>query len=215
MVGRCECAACCKTSACFERDRRNKPEMRRNNAQRHTFQLQIDNQRPARLQAGQLEGMHVMDHAAPRQDQIAMPAMAAAVFRRVHRHQIGCPLQQGEIEQAVAIAQPLVGFLQGDHIGADLGNHLGSALRVEDAVDADAFVDVVGGDGGAGIAILGGVHITRAIAPQRGHQGTWQVQRARRASFPLNRRRIQFVTRAGSFNHESLSPGPHTSAKTM
>src|SRR6185437_8142912 len=75
------------------------PEMRSDHAQRNALQLEIDDDRAARLKAGQPDLPHVLDDATPGEDEIAVPAVAAAVFRRVRGNEIGIALQRIEVEQ--------------------------------------------------------------------------------------------------------------------
>ena len=72
-----------------------------------------------------------------------------------HRHEPGLVPQLREVEQAMARAEALVGLLQRDDVRSDLSDDLGDAGGVEAAVDADAFVDVVGGDQRPAAPIIG------------------------------------------------------------
>lgn len=110
---------------------------------------------------------HVLDDAAPGEDEVAVPAMAAVVRGLVRRNEVGGAAQLGEIEQAHARAGALVGFLQGDDVSVDLADHAGDARRIEASVAADAFVDIVGSDGGGG-AFAGEVDGTRRFLAQGG-----------------------------------------------
>ena len=53
----------------------------------------------------------------------------------------------------MAAAETLIGLLDGDDVGVHLGDDSGDPRRVEAAVRADAFMDVVGGDDQLVVAI--------------------------------------------------------------
>ena len=91
--------------------------------------------------------MDVAHEALPEQHDIAVPAMGRGIGALDgNRDEAGLVLQPGEVEQAVAGAEALVGLLQGDDIGRDLADDLRDPAGIEAAVDADAFMDIVGGD---------------------------------------------------------------------
>jgi hypothetical protein len=71
----------------------------------------------------------------------------------------------------VAGAEALVGLLQGDHVGGDLADHLRDPAGVEAAVDADAFMDVVGGDQRAGGAPVFAVRQAAGAVPVLAQRG--------------------------------------------
>ena len=72
-----------------------------------------------------------------------------------------------EVEKAGALAEALVGLLQGDHVGTDLADHRRGAFRVEALVAADAFVNVVGGDEQVGRC----THVPQGARPSPRPQG--------------------------------------------
>ena len=80
------------------------------------------------------------------QQRIAVPAMPVRLLRGRDERQAGLLFERLEVEQALAAAETLVGLLDGDHVGVHLGDDGGDPRRLEAAVGADAFVDVVGGD---------------------------------------------------------------------
>ena len=67
-------------------------------------------------------------------------------FAHPDRHEAGVALDRRQVEETGAVAEALVGLLQGDDVGADLADHRGHPRRIEAPVDADALVDVVGGE---------------------------------------------------------------------
>ncbi|MGX1257781.1 hypothetical protein AB7M37_002277 [Sinorhizobium fredii] len=83
---------------------------------------------------------------------------------------MGLASQMLEIQEPGALAKPLIGLLQGDDIRADLADDLGDTPRIEPAVGAHAFVNVVGGDDDIATA-HGRVAIDhgRPPFPDRGH----------------------------------------------
>ncbi len=88
-----------------------------------------------------------------KQQRIAVPAMAVRLLGGRDERQAGLFFERLEVEQAVAAAETLVGLLDGDHVGVHLGDDGGDPRRLEAAVRADAFVDVVGGDDQLVVAI--------------------------------------------------------------
>lgn len=114
---------------------------------RAAFQVDVDDQRAARLQSRQRDLMDVAHQALPEQHDIAVPAMGGGIGALDgNRDEPGLLLQPGEVEQAVAGAEAFVGLLQGDDVRGDLADHLSDPAGVEAAIDADAFMDIVGGD---------------------------------------------------------------------
>ena len=57
-----------------------------------------------------------------------------------------------DVAHARPVAEALVGFLQGDDVGVDLGDDGSRAHGIEGAVGADALVHVVAGDAQAPLA---------------------------------------------------------------
>lgn len=72
--------------------------------------------------------------------------MALLGQRRLQEPQARVLLQRGQVEQAPAAAEALVGLLDRHHVGVHFGDHMDDPHRIEAPVHADAFVDVVGGD---------------------------------------------------------------------
>ena len=95
-------------------------------------------------------------------------------------------LQRAQVEQALPVAGPLVGLLQRDHVGVDLGDDPGRPLRVEPAVGADAFVDVVGGDRRAAL-LDAGILVARRFLANGGQQRFGEGRRPMRHSQNLGR----------------------------
>lgn len=54
--------------------------------------------------------------------------------------------QTGQVDHAGPVAEPVIGFLQSNDVGADVGDDRRYPIRIEAFVGADAFVDIVGGD---------------------------------------------------------------------
>src|SRR5690606_34716695 len=86
------------------------------------------------------------DGAAPKKDDVSMPAVFAIRPRGWNGNQTTFTFQHRKVEQALAIAETLVRLLQGDHIGIDLAQHGDDPRRVEATIEADALVDIVGSD---------------------------------------------------------------------
>jgi hypothetical protein len=72
--------------------------------------------------------------------------MAVREVGDTQRHQPRRALQRLQVEQAGAPAEALVGLLQRDQVGAELGDDGDGARRVEATIRADALVQVPGGD---------------------------------------------------------------------
>lgn len=125
--------------------------MGRDDAQRAARQADVDDDGAARLHAGQGKLMGVGHHALPEQQDVAMPAMVLARPVERHGHQAAFMLQPVDVDQAGALAEPLVGLLQRHHIRIQLADDGQVAARIEAPVEPDALVNVVGGDRRVGV----------------------------------------------------------------
>ena len=106
-------------------------------------------QRTARLEPGQRDLVQPPHRALAHQHEVAVPAVPAVPVGDGHRHQTGALAQRLQVEQSGPVAESPVRLLQRDHVGADLADDGLHPVRIEAAVAADAFVDVVGGEDGA------------------------------------------------------------------
>ena len=110
-------------------------------------QLDFGNECAARLEPRQVDLVHVTHRPLLEQHDIAVPAMRLGAMpatgtgiRPVSRS------SRREIEHAGALAEAGVGLLQADDVGVDLVDHSADPLRIEAAVGADTFVDIIRGD---------------------------------------------------------------------
>jgi hypothetical protein len=122
-------------------------EMRRDDAEHAVARRELGVDRAARLAAGD-SGIDVADreNRKPRQDGVAEAAAAIGAQRARDQAKAG---RLGEerllVERALPVL-PRADLLEADDVGAELAQHLGDSRGVVPAVDADAFVHVVGGD---------------------------------------------------------------------
>lgn len=86
-----------------------------------------------------------MNDATPDKDEIAVPPMTVVPLRMC-RDETGFSPQGTEIEKTTAVADTLISFLQRNHIGIELADDVDDTRWIKLAVDADAFVDVIGGN---------------------------------------------------------------------
>jgi hypothetical protein len=122
-----------------------KPEMRCDDPDGAAgFQFDFCDNRAARLQPRKGYLMHVADNAPPEKQDVSVPAMRSHVSRYRHKRQARLALETREVEQALAIAETLISFLQSYDVRIYFMNDPESSFGIKPSVGADAFVDVVG-----------------------------------------------------------------------
>lgn len=121
-----------------------------------------------RLDARQPDLPAFLHDAFARKDQIAVPAMAEIVVWTMQRDKVGAFVQRVEIEQAVPVSEPFVRLLKRDDIGVQFDHHVSGALRHEASVRPHAFMDVVGRDRRAMVAVE--FDVARRTLAEGGHQ---------------------------------------------
>ena len=134
-------------------------KMRRDDAQRASFEIEVDHQSAPRLEPRQSQLLHPPHDTFTEKQQIAVPAVPLGVKRRhTHGHKIVLSFQPGKIEQAGPFAEAFVRLLHSDDICAKFADDMGNAVRIE------LLVVVVGnGNGVVGYGLGKAKEVTNAI----------------------------------------------------
>jgi hypothetical protein len=121
---------------------RAKPEVCRKHAHRRAAAVQLDVDRAARLAAldAEVDALH-REHFETREQAVAVVGAPAQQRRPGDRLEPGLAFEIGE---HVETGRAVLDFLQRDHVGVDLFQHVGDALGHEVAVAPDPAVRVVG-----------------------------------------------------------------------
>jgi len=118
-------------------------EMGGNDPERPSADIELSEDRSARLGMRQVQAFGTDDGAASEEQGVAVPAVAHRPGGDRNQMQSGLPLEGGKAQPALAVAKAAIGFLKRDDVGIDLGDHRDGALRIVGAVVADALVNVV------------------------------------------------------------------------
>src|SRR5690606_37013387 len=121
-------------------------EVGRHHPYRTAGQVDIRDQRAARLKTRQLQLMDVLNQTFAHKHHVAVPPVPAVSVTDRHSNQAGFSADAFEIEPRGALAEPAIDLLQCDHVGIDLGDHRAHAFGVVASVDANTFVDIVRGE---------------------------------------------------------------------
>jgi len=179
-------------------------------AQAAASDVEFGQHRAARLGMRQVKALGAQHGAAPVEQGVAVPAVAHRPGGQRHQRQAGFLFQRDEVEPALAVAQPAVGFLQGDDVGVDLGDHRDGAGGVVGAVVADGLMDIVAGDANEIAAVAGRRDdggIRRLAEPYEAADAIKQAGKA--GKLPGHGVRASSSDFGATSVIPGISPGPH------
>ena len=73
-----------------------------------------------------------------------MPAVPVRNVRLNEEPHSGFSLERRRIKKPASVAEAAIDLLKSDEVGAELADNLDDTIRAHKAVDAPAFVDVIG-----------------------------------------------------------------------
>ena len=163
-------------------------------AQQRTLEFYVDDHCASGLESWQTYPLDTAHNTVPREDQISMPTMAWSL-REVSRRETGREFEPSKIQEAVSAAQRAVSFLKRNQVRIDLADDFRNSTWVKYAVGTDAFVNIIGGDGGARVVVMK-LKMLGGLFPKSVQQRPRKRRRAREHGFPRSNLKAIFLRRS-------------------